>query len=70
MTAPHFHTVDEAKAAISRIEHNASGPGSPAGKKAGPPMMGGGSGSNDTAGCMENKGPKGKDWIGGSGGQG
>lgn len=67
MVAPHYHTEAEAKAAISRIEHNASGPGSPAGKKSGPPTgQGGGSGANNAGVSPCNTGPKGKDWIGGN----
>lgn len=64
MTAPHFHTVAEAKAAIKRIEHNASGPGAPSGKMAGPPTgSGGGSGKNDIASDSVVPKTKGGDWI-------
>ena len=66
MVAPHLHTEAEAKAAIKRIEHNMSGPGSPAGKNAGPPSgIAGGSAGNAIASDL-NKGPKGHDWIGGN----
>lgn len=58
MTAPHFHTTAEAKAAIKRIEHNSDGGnGAPTG-------IAGGSGGNNTqneAG-VTNK-TKGDDWI-------
>jgi hypothetical protein len=67
MTAPHFHKLEEARAAIKSIEHNSSGPGGPSGKMAGPPTgIEGGSGSNQTVGKQNDIPPstKGTDWAG------
>ena len=56
MTAPHFHTVSEAKAAIKKIEHNSNGTtGAPTG-------IAGGSGGNDISGSSNPK-TKGGDWL-------
>ena len=62
MTAPHVHTVEEAKKAINKIEHNSDGGyGKPTGIE-------GGSGGNFTSGSSEGVPPhtKGADWAGGS----
>ncbi len=66
MTAPHFHTTDEAKGGIRDIEHNSAGAGpGPSGKMAGPPTeIGGGSAKNittPTPGVTSSE--KGADWI-------
>jgi hypothetical protein len=62
---PHVHSVDEAKANISRIEHNAAGQGpGPSGKRGGPPTgVEGGSGANETAADHKMPKHKGGDWI-------
>jgi hypothetical protein len=62
MTAPHFHTTKEAKAAIERIEHNhgEAGEGAPKG-------IAGGSSSNlttSTRGVIDKGEEKGRDWVG------
>jgi len=63
MTAPHFHTTSEAKAAIKKIEHNA-GEGT-----SGPPtgIMGGSGMNNTTTTPGVNNQVKGGDWVGGKG---
>lgn len=49
--APHVHTIKEVQADLARIEHNASGPGSPSIKKSGPPTgIEGGSVGNENWG--------------------
>ena len=61
MTAPHFHTTAEAKAAIKRIEHNGGegGEGAPKG------IMGGSSSNETTTTPRVNQGKeKGSDWVG------
>lgn len=66
MTAPHVHTIEEAKANIKRIEHNATGHSGPAGKKAGPPSgASGGSAKNRTSGNDSKviSNDKGADWV-------
>lgn len=64
--APHVHSCDEVKQNIARIEHNASGPSSPSGKKAGPPTgIEGGSAANRNSGNVPDvtSSSKGDDWI-------
>ena len=59
MTAPHFHTTAEAKAAIKKIEHNTEG-------TTGPPtgIAGGSSGNRVTTTPGVNAGmEKGSDWV-------
>jgi hypothetical protein len=58
--APHVHSVEETKANISKVEHNASGQGpGPSGKKGGPPTgIEGGSGSVLNTGGDSNQSPK------------
>lgn len=57
MTAPHFHTVNEAKAAIKKIQHNSDGTtGAPTG-------IAGGSGGNDIASDGISPKDKGGDWV-------
>lgn len=56
MTAPHFHTTSEAKAAISKIEHNNAN-GCPTG-------IAGGSGGNQTTQTPAvTETTKGEDWV-------
>lgn len=59
MTAPHFHTTSEAKAAIKKIEHNSQdGNGAPTG-------IAGGSSGNDTTPTPDvSSKQKGDDWVG------
>lgn len=59
MTAPHFHTTAEAKAAIKRIEHNHG-----IGSEGAPMHIEGGSAANsttDTKAVTSSK--KGDDWV-------
>lgn len=57
MTAPHFHTVGEAKTAIKNIEHNPDGGNGP------PSGIEGGSGKNDISGSSVTPKTKGGDWV-------
>jgi hypothetical protein len=62
MTAPHFHTTQEAKAAIEKVEHNygEAGEGAPKG-------IAGGSSSNlttSTKAVISKGNEKGHDWVG------
>jgi hypothetical protein len=60
--APHVHSVEEAKANISKVEHNATGQGpGPSGKHGGPPTgIEGGSGSVLNTGGRSDESPKSK----------
>lgn len=62
---PHVHSVDEAKANISRIEKNSAGQGpGPSGKHGGAPTgIEGGSGGNELASDSVVPKHKGGDWI-------
>lgn len=58
MTAPHFHTTSEAKAAINKVEHNKMG------TFGGPTGIAGGSGGNQTTLTPEvTSTTKGDDWL-------
>lgn len=63
--APHVHSVEESKANIAKIEHNAAGQGpGPSGKHGGPPTgIEGGSGGNENSGGSVVPRSKGADWI-------
>jgi hypothetical protein len=58
MTAPHFHTTAEAKAAIKKIEKNTEGTSGP------PTGIGGGSAGNSTTMTPAvSSSQKGDDWV-------
>ena len=59
MTAPHFHTTAEAKAAIKKIEHNSgeAAEGAPIG------IMGGSAGNLTTSTKGVSNSSKGDDWV-------
>lgn len=57
MTAPHFHTVMEAKAAIKKIQHN------PDGGNSAPTGIAGGSGHIDNFSDGITPKEKGSDWV-------
>ena len=58
MTAPHFHTTAEAKAAIKKVEHNTDG-----GNSAPTGIAGGSAGNNITPTPGVTSKQKGDDWA-------